>query len=1077
MPSSSLCSPVSLIKPLFIPSARLSAARWLLAALSLTTGVTVNAATDVATWTAATADLRVLKESGTKSETLLVSIGSLRESCQAATVPNKGAELKAELKVDATGKPLLLELQEIHLRRPDVFGYSVWVNGRQIYFRTYEELAAGPVSVWIRVPAELAPDGKVSLTLRNEGAAPFSVSKIWLYADFAALAQSEGTFQPLAVMETPALLLTTVGPKGGEVKADSRKKSLEAEAEAAPALARLFEGTGFATGIHTNISYANSSFTEVQKQIDRDLQRVLTYGFQHQISFNGTEWGHHPNGMDGLGGYFSDIRYSKVRYLPQIKDFRPMWPGTPGGVTWPTWNDPQLNRFLDYRLARAAAYYRQRRDFLLARGAELPPPIINLEWGLSVSDHNDTTIAAARRDGIEIKPGEKASEAGKKWTFDNLCRTTQRFAAAFVAGAGRDPTVIDRGVVRAPSAQLTDQVVFQTFADPIGPYEDDRWAGWQMAVGPLTWASGEFLPQLPAAYYDYIAARGLLTAPNMERMGLPTLDYFGLLYRRGFRQVTPINTRLGDGEKLLAETAGLETSPAEAAPHLDRRLLQMRFRKSEPLATNATLLRFENVEVTGDPGHGPYDRITLRDPALPGTLLFRVTNPFASAQPLQLGLIGSFANKPEATLQIAVGETPADLKPVATLTAASLSKMKYYNWRNTGEADLGEWARGRREFLLQLTFASKDVTLDRLYVSSAWPQRSGALVGDTFTAREQRTQRLWMQDRALFERTAAAGSRSEDAVITHTREKALWRSGYHSLQAAQSVNLPACFAVRGNAKLAPHPISVALPGPDDVALIELFSPSPEAALEFAFVVEKPLSADLEIALKPGSGPWRLTRVGENRYRVIPGSDPSGKVRISGDRLTVSLPLTPPALQKPLPSQLSGVVAQRRNDGLLIDTQHPDLWMDNPIFVPLSANATLSRQRVGDNTPPRSVRPEPKDHVDLTINASGQATRAAATFGQTQGRIKNFYPPRAKGETSNGVIELEDGQRFEFSNMWGATDLRVPPLKPFIRLNTPEQLTAALKPGLIVDITYTPALVSGRLPRINRIAPSAQSIAE
>jgi hypothetical protein len=237
-------------------------------------------------------------------------------------------------------------------------------------------------------------------------------------------------------------------------------------------------------------------------------------------------------------------------------------------------------------------------------------------------------------------------------------------------------------------------------------------------------------------------------------------------------------------------------------------------------------------------------------------------------------------------------------------------------------------------------------------------------------------------------------------------------------------------------------------------------------------VEQTLTAQFEMTLPPDAAPQRVERVGDNRFRVIAGAASSSEGQSTKDRFMVSLQLTPPAKHPPLPANLSGLVVKRQTDGLLIDTQHPDLWRDNPIFIPVNAAATFARQRSGDTAPPLPVRPEARDLVELTLNDAGEVTKVVASYGQTKGRIKEFFPPQAKGETSNGIILLEDGQRFEFSNMWYKTDIRVPPLKPFIRLNTNEQLAAAFKPGLAVDITFIPALVAGRLPRIEKIAPSA-----
>jgi len=1015
------------------------------------------------------------------NETLKVEIGTLRENYPVATLLGRGSKFSLTLRVSrpkgSTATPVVLEVQEIHNRRPQALGYIVQVNGKDAYFRTYDEMAAGPNHYFIQIPAADADNGNLRVTFRNEGDSPFSIGKIWAYGDFAGLAKEEGTSQPMPVVEKATVLLPGFTTKGADGKETPLKVDEATEAKAWDDLKARMQGTGFAPGITTIISYANSPFAVIKKAIDKDLDRVAKYGVSYDLALNGSEWGYHPDGPDGLGGYFSDIKYSKIHYDQALKDYRPCWPGTPGQTTWPTWDDPQLNIYLAHRLAQAAQYFRDRRDYMAARGATFPDVQINQEWGMGVKDCNDATIAAAKKDGIALTPEDGFNDQEKKWVFDNACRAANRFSEAFRNAVGRDRVVIDRGDIKMPEQQIRDANYFQTFADPIEPYFDDQWAGWQFGVGENAWATGEFLPHLPAAYYDYIMARGKLAGLNMERLAMPVLDYYQTLYQRGFRMVTPINARPGDADKFLPQAAGLDDKPADPALHADRNLLDFRFLKDGELGPKNALLEAKNVKATVDPG--TYDCLKVENPANPGTLTYKVNNnaPDPGKQVL-VNLVCKIPKNSGGTISFAVGDNPSNLKTVATLSDKDVSPVVYYHWRSVGAADLGQSVRGKKSFYLQITLdgkTSNDAIIERFQVVSAWPQRSGQMNGETLTVGQMRTFHLWLQDRAVYERAAATYKQEhgEDEAFKNAislADQGRYRSAYKEISHAMSLALPAGFAVRGHGKLGRYPVSVKLPDEDDVVLVDLIHAGP-SEFEFELKSEKPVQCQIEFGPLAAGGGYALESSRANRYRIVPATGAAGTLQVQDGQLRVEVPAIPAdAIPRVLPSHLSGISFSIKKEGIQINTQEPELWVDNPIFVPLAPGAKFTRKQFGTESPVTQAWPSDRDQVDLVINEFGQATEVAATYGKDSGIIKAFYPPQAKGDTSNGVIELENGNRYEFSNMWWFTSLKeVPPLKPFIRSNTNEQLAAAFTPGKSVDIEFCPYSYKDRLPRMVKIS--------
>ena len=106
-----------------------------------------------------------------------------------------------------------------------------------------------------------------------------------------------------------------------------------------------------------------------------------------------------------------------------------------------------------------------------------------------------------------------------------------------------------------------------------------------------------------------------------------------------------------------------------------------------------------------------------------------------------------------------------------------------------------------------------------------------------------------------------------------------------------------------------------------------------------------------------------------------------------------------------------------------------------------------------------------DKIEFTIDANGQATEVKSTFGLETGRIKAFEPPVLTGQLSNGVIELENGHRYELHNrLPSMTKFQVPGLKEHYRNNSQDDLVRALKPGMDIEIAYCPYATYDRLPR-------------
>ncbi len=136
-----------------------------------------------------------------RSEHIETEMGGLKRSYAVQTVQGTGSGVSFTLAGPRHPGPAILEIQEIHQRRPQAFGYTVSVNGQPVYFRTYEELGAGPNHYFVRIPDALHRPGEaLRVELTSAGAPPFSLGQVWLYNDFFGWVDSqEKIYRPMAI--------------------------------------------------------------------------------------------------------------------------------------------------------------------------------------------------------------------------------------------------------------------------------------------------------------------------------------------------------------------------------------------------------------------------------------------------------------------------------------------------------------------------------------------------------------------------------------------------------------------------------------------------------------------------------------------------------------------------------------------------------------------------------------------------------------------------------------------------------------------------------------------------------------
>jgi hypothetical protein len=999
------------------------------------------------------------------AQTLHIEIGSVREAYPVRTLAGKDATLTATFDISATPAPdpttpILLEVEEIHNRQWQTFGYSVLVNGQETYFRTYEEQGAGPCHYFIKVDRAAVKDAKtLTISFVNRGAAAVNLSRVWAYADFFRLAEEEQIHQPLTILST--------GPFDKPV----------------PLEMKLGNFVGGTTKYAYNRDYG---------QIYAGMAKAAELGLPTQFSL--TAWfSTCPVGPDGRGGYFIDPKYSQTVY--RDGKLYPQYPNVWGNsFGYPSMTEPNINRFLDQTREDTCRAIQRRRAFMAAAGK----PLLHLQLCSDIgptyfaddkSDFSAFELEAAAKDGIRLVPEHLTPEM-RLWRYKNLSRVFGRIADAYRRGVGRDSVLVDRGTVTLPDDQLSENLYTHPFIWVMKPVGDPRWLGWQTGVVNGMWTSGE-LGTPYRTVYDYLTARGKTGIVNMFS-GNKDLErcrkWFEIQYQLGWRFATPFGLR-PEVAANLEKLAGIGTGAALPPIHYERRLLDVFIENSESMGPPDIVAATENLTIGR--GNGAMGLIR-KDVEKPGTIIYKLDT--SCTTPETQAVVYIEGRSLSKALSLAVGNGQGQWVPVESPTA--YLGVDYFRpascGGNVGNVALPRLANGAFPAQLKITFTQGSI--QRVRVGIPWDRLTGHsaayrtdapkvappadkdLIGladenwrwisrqatdRSWSRKETRTLSLWVQQRRmaelLLEQYRELGG--QDAIFTEGNtmcQQSLYGSAYRRLIGEISQLLPAQYAVRGHGQLGRYPVQVRLPSDDDVVLVTLKSVQPEC-IEFTLDAEKPQSCTLGIGQLAKGKPYRLERIADNSYRILQAAGlPEGStaLQVVEGKADVQVTVTP-LNDTDIPRHFKAVCATR--DGLSnIVSYWPIGGAQAEYLVKIAKGSVIRRREVHAADWVEKTPPVPGDLCEVTLDKNGESSCVESVYGRETGVIKSFERPGFSADAQAGVLTLENGRRYELT--WGnsyGTRLDTALLRGNPRQYNFDMLAAGLRPKQRVEVGYTP----------------------
>jgi len=1007
-------------------------------------------------------------------ETLQTVLGSRQRNYRVRTLSGEGASIHFDLTPSASGKSVVLEIQEVHDRRPSAFGYTVLANGREVYFRTYQELGAGANHYFINLPGEIAASSDpLRVTIRSESGAPFSLGKIWLYSDFFnGTAEREGIYRKLAFStEFPEKSVS-----GASATIDQWKKYAETFSG--------YECYGPAGGEVWGGTYASKAVGENVSLIDRSLELLAGAGMGGEFLANAAAWGGTQKGPDGFGGDFSDLRYGRITINPVTGAKNPSYPNLWNNSLSATWAHPHFNQVLRSKFEKVGSHLADRLAFVIANGNV---PLEHLQFARSLgidvrADYHPEVVKAARRDGISLDARSGLAEEARQWFFAYSTSIYEWKARDFAEALGRTPVRVDRGSVTLPTMQLADNIYAHVGCE--NRLLPSNWGAWQTGITDWSWASGEFGESQPQhrdvrIRNDYIRSAGKLAMVNRERASLKKdFSYCKNIYEEGFQFQHYFYLLPGDDE-LLRKADRCDDEPSMAAVHCEPSCLDINLEHASPLGPSETIAAIENLEARQTPCDHHTAKLVVKDTARPGSITYRLTNSggeFRSG--LSLMAMGRIAPGPGHRIEVDVGASPESMARVQTLTSRDLPYPEHWFMHQTTETTvpLGDGAKGHKEYFLRLTFHAEkafDATfLHRLRVGTTWTRQSGPLAGEPFTRRQKRILNLWVQDRAVAERLLdnyreLGGEDNAWQAAKALFDQGYYRTAYRELAGAFSELLPARYAVRGHGKLGRYPLTVQLADDNAAAVVDLLKVGKDR-VEFAVQTDREQNVQVAFLAAKDGRAYELKKVGNHRFAIgKTARSMAGAKAAANGAVSFDLAAAPDNGGKvALPRQITAKYVQ--GAGPRIRLEHGDLELtDYAGFLELRVAQEAKVSREADRLAMEGAKagvgawPEKDDRVELRLDETGIVTDIKAYYGFDKGRIKSFTPPSIE-KGLNGWIELENGNRYGLTTGAGCDTLFLHSALGQYEIGT---LSAAFHPGEEMEITYSPYSYKDSVPRV------------
>ncbi len=1015
--------------------------------------------------TAEDADLTLT--GGAKKTTLTAATGTLSDTYSVIRFAGKGAAaaftMNLSQPVPADGSsPILLQITEIHEPVTQAFGYTVYVDGKAVYFRTYEQIASAPNTYFVAVERSAISDlKKVEVKLVSESATSFHVAGVVAYTDFYALMEQEDVYTKLGI---------------NFYSATDTKKAAET-IQSWPKDYTMYE-----TGIMLSLKYMNLNATEAAATLKDYLTAAEQTGTKLQI-MSAMYWSNSPYSPDGLGGNFSDLKYSQVTYNSKLNVYGASTPNVYSNTQWVTTGSSVLNNAAVSKIHAFFSSFAENLAFMRARGAQTQAIDLVMEWGVCFKGFGTTTgygdydtmdgadfhpelVEAAAKDGVTLNPKDGLSKAEKRWLTDWHAAYNQMLADAYIQAMGHDAVLVEGDSIDLPDTQTIDHIFSHNvqWINQTPSWGDLTISGWQSGVGDGFYSSSEDMFFDPVRFYQYKAAYGRTGCVNVE-MAIHNpkgviQKLTKMAYQNGLEFLTLFNDKADyHTANNLKEIDNLDNVAVDAPEHFDVNLLDVDFNRDAaalPLKNPAKGVTYENFnQQTGS--------LVVADTSKPGIITLTLSDGQAFDNGLYMEL---YAIAEDSQVKLLAGESAGSLTDMGV--GEYIHHTDRFNSYLTTRYDLSAACKGKSTCTVRIEITG-NAPVRGFKVMRPFAQTTGQLNGLTTTYKQARLQNLWVSQQAVTANQLEdyveknGGEDSIARLAQNLMNAGYYKTAYKLLAGEISQVLPAKYLVTGSGSLGRHPVSLQLSKDTDRIQITLEKLGKTEAA-FSFVTEKRQTVTLTFTgLKNGKYIVEQDKEIANRFTLKQSS--KGAITAKGGKATVEVTVTTPESVKY--TTVSGrAFGNGGGSTFRVTVQDPSI-SNYAQYVEFMASSTCVYTRRADGSDESTVGvARAGDFVTLTFDSNNMVVKCEAVYGDKTGVIKSFTPPSMSEKgTSNGIIEFEDGARFELENQARTTNIMLDGREFYARSKTAEQLAGIFTPGKTVRITYCPESYNGSLPRI------------
>ncbi|MBP5255894.1 MAG: hypothetical protein J6Z80_02445 [Clostridia bacterium] len=1003
------------------------------------------------------------------SRSAVTKTGTLEKGYSVISFEGKGSTAEWTMAPGRSEKDdyVLFEVSEVHQANLESFAYTVFVDGKEVYYRTYEQISSSPNHYFFAVlNSEISDPGNVKLKIVSDTDNVFSIYEVAAYADFFEKAKDQGVDGKLMFYlhssESTDLAQTHINDFSGA------------------------SYDNFDLGLMFKLSYFGLSNSEILEK----LTGMISLASENKLPLQlmpSLSWGAPYDITDGRGGSFSDVKYGQVLYNSRTGEWVDSTPNAYGSTPWESWGEPTLLGAQKTRISDMWRYVTGYLNNSIASGnyalgvntliehsvvfkGPLPQASFYTMGVIDGGDFNAAVIAAAKADGVALDPTDGLSYEEKKWMNEYQARYVQSLADTYQAAYGTDPIVVDNGKVTYPSSQMMNNIFSHTvqWVDQTPSHGDLRISGWKSGIGTGFYeASEEFALIDDIRFYQYRVAYGKTGNCNFEMSSLNASDVFAnsvsKLYEAGVDFITLFNDERSyrTASKLAALDRDLPGEKATAPVHYDESLLWVDYNRDiaekDLLTEKFGVIDHKNV------------RTDLSDGTLlpasngEGYVVYRVSSDekwdngiYVDLEAYSLG-----TNR----IKIYAGPDEASLGLVATFRY-DRSQSNSFNRYSVERYDLTKETKGRDGYLIKISFEGSEASatlVKAVKVCRAYSDTTGQKNGVTFTKLQARVMNLWTAKREEANRLIDAyveKKGSEDGVSAEAsalNEKGLPSDALRLVSREISRLLPANFAIKGGGRLGDLPVSVKLSRNSFTGSVTIKSLTSDSAAFSVFSTyqysEQSRVMDVTFTSLE-KGKYVLTNVGWNEYSL--NKSPDGDLETASDG-SLTVRVTAEFERKLSVSEVEGRVKSYSNGVIRLIVQDPAVSRYFPIDVMAGGDQSIFKRRADGSGETANQGPVAGDYAKLSFDENGKLVSCESVYGVKTGVIKSFTPPDLKKpDTTNGLIEFEDGAVFEIEYQAYTTEISLDGNeKVRARALTDAQLCSLFRSGRKITITYCP----------------------